>query len=155
MGATSRVTTVARPGYNSAAGFRAGGAARYVRRAVRGGSWNNNQALARCAARNGNNANNRNDNIGFRVCCASHIFPVLFMARRSRVPLRAHRDRKDRGRFRKCSPTTVCGPRLEEERWRGRVPSARIASRGHAVGRISNRGASRAKSPEAPRLLKW
>jgi formylglycine-generating enzyme required for sulfatase activity/uncharacterized protein (DUF433 family) len=123
------------------------------RRAVRGGSWNNSQANARCAARNGNNANNRNDNNGFRVCCSSHIFPVLFMARHFRVPLRAHRDLKDRGRFRKCSPTTVCGPRLEEERWRGRVPSARIASRGHAVGRMANRGASWATSPEAPRLL--
>jgi hypothetical protein len=34
---------------------------------LRGGSWNNNQHNARCAYRNRNNPNNRNDNIGFRV----------------------------------------------------------------------------------------
>jgi formylglycine-generating enzyme required for sulfatase activity len=41
-------------------------------RAVRGGSWNNNQDNARCAIRNRNNPNNSNNNIGFRV--VSHIF---------------------------------------------------------------------------------
>ncbi len=37
-------------------------------RALRGGSWNNNQNNARVASRNdNNNPNNRNNNIGFRV----------------------------------------------------------------------------------------
>jgi hypothetical protein len=46
-------------------------------RVLRGGSWNNNRDNARCANRNRNNPDNRNDNIGFRVCCAPHIDPTL------------------------------------------------------------------------------
>jgi hypothetical protein len=42
-------------------------------RVLRGGSWNNNQDNAYAAYRNRNNPNNRNDNIGFRLCCESHI----------------------------------------------------------------------------------
>jgi hypothetical protein len=34
---------------------------------LRGGSWNNNQKNARVSARNDNNPNNWNDNIGFRL----------------------------------------------------------------------------------------
>lgn len=37
------------------------------RRVLRGGSFNNTQNNARCAARNRNNPHNRNNNIGFRV----------------------------------------------------------------------------------------
>jgi hypothetical protein len=48
-----------------------------VTRALRAGSWNNNQDNARCGNRNRNNPNNRNNNSGFRVICASHIFPHL------------------------------------------------------------------------------
>ncbi|MFQ5627934.1 MAG: SUMF1/EgtB/PvdO family nonheme iron enzyme [bacterium] len=33
---------------------------------LRGGSWNNNPNNMRCANRNRNNPNNRNNNIGFR-----------------------------------------------------------------------------------------
>ncbi len=36
-------------------------------RALRGGSWNNNEDNARVSGRNNNNPNNRNNNIGFRV----------------------------------------------------------------------------------------
>ena len=36
-------------------------------RVLRGGSYNNEGRRARCAVRNNNNPNNRNDNIGFRV----------------------------------------------------------------------------------------
>jgi formylglycine-generating enzyme required for sulfatase activity len=35
--------------------------------ALRGGSWNNNAQNCRSANRNNNNADNRNNNIGFRV----------------------------------------------------------------------------------------
>ena len=42
-------------------------------RVVRGGSWNNNQHNARAAYRNDNDPHNRNDNIGLRVLCVSHI----------------------------------------------------------------------------------
>jgi len=41
---------------------------------LRGGSWNNNQNNARCAYRNRNNPDNRNNNVGFRVA-ASHGIP--------------------------------------------------------------------------------
>ncbi len=42
-------------------------------RVVRGGAWNNNQDNARADYRNDNNPDNRNNNIGFRVVCSSHI----------------------------------------------------------------------------------
>ncbi len=45
---------------------------------VRGGSWINNSDNCRAAYRNRNTPDNRNNNLGFRVCCAPHIdpFPV-------------------------------------------------------------------------------
>jgi len=43
------------------------------RRVLRGGSWNNNQVNARCSYRNNNHPNNRNNNVGFRLSCESHI----------------------------------------------------------------------------------
>ncbi len=46
-----------------------------TRRVVRGGSWNNNQDNARAAYRNHNDPDNRNNNMGFRVVCSSHMFP--------------------------------------------------------------------------------
>ncbi|MEM1126204.1 MAG: SUMF1/EgtB/PvdO family nonheme iron enzyme [Bacteroidota bacterium] len=36
-------------------------------RVLRGGSFNNNDNNVRCAARNHNNPNKRNNNIGFRI----------------------------------------------------------------------------------------
>ncbi|MBS1872359.1 MAG: SUMF1/EgtB/PvdO family nonheme iron enzyme [Acidobacteria bacterium] len=42
-------------------------------RVLRGGSWNNNQDNARADYRNHNHPDNRNNNIGFRVVCSSHI----------------------------------------------------------------------------------
>ena len=50
------------------------------RRVVRGGSWNNTQGHARLGYRNNNDPDNRNNNLGFRVCRASHIFTRLLMA---------------------------------------------------------------------------
>jgi formylglycine-generating enzyme required for sulfatase activity len=40
---------------------------------LRGGSWNNNRDNARCANRNRNNPNKRNNNIGFR-CASTFMF---------------------------------------------------------------------------------
>jgi len=45
-------------------------------RVRRGGAYNNNQRNVRCAYRNRNNPNNRNNNIGFRVVVA-HNFLLL------------------------------------------------------------------------------
>ena len=53
-------------------------------RVVRGGSWNNNPDNARSADRNDNEPDNRNDNIGFRVLCSSHI--VIIPGRRLQAP---------------------------------------------------------------------
>ncbi|MBK8455147.1 MAG: SUMF1/EgtB/PvdO family nonheme iron enzyme [Thiofilum sp.] len=39
---------------------------------LRGGAFNNNQRNVRCAVRNNNRQDNRNNNVGFR-CCAVHI----------------------------------------------------------------------------------
>ena len=39
-------------------------------RVLRGGSWNNNQNNARCAYRNNNHPDNRNNNTGFRLVVA-------------------------------------------------------------------------------------
>ncbi|MEF8711987.1 MAG: SUMF1/EgtB/PvdO family nonheme iron enzyme [Accumulibacter sp.] len=44
-----------------------------TRRVVRGGSWNNNRDNARCAYRNDNDPGNRNNNLGLRLVCVSHI----------------------------------------------------------------------------------
>jgi hypothetical protein len=42
---------------------------------VRGGAFNNNDRNVRCAYRNNNDPNNRNDNNGFRVVgVAAHVF---------------------------------------------------------------------------------
>ena len=59
---------------------------------MRGGSWNNNQDNARCAVRNRNQPDNRNNNNGFRVVllCSAHVPLALLL-----VPPRggmAHRD---------------------------------------------------------------
>lgn len=40
---------------------------------LRGGSWNNHPDNMRAATRNNNHPDNRNNNIGFRVLCSSHI----------------------------------------------------------------------------------
>jgi hypothetical protein len=58
---------------NGCAGYRRWGSLETNRRVVRGGSWNNNQDNARAAYRNNNTPDNRNNNLGFRVVCSSHI----------------------------------------------------------------------------------
>ncbi|GJL71933.1 MAG: hypothetical protein NMNS01_11320 [Nitrosomonas sp.] len=40
---------------------------------LRGGSWNNHPDNMRAATRNNNHPDNRNNNIGFRMVCSSHI----------------------------------------------------------------------------------
>jgi len=47
------------------------GLAGNVARVVRGGAYNNEGSNLRCAYRNRNNPNNRNDNNGFRVVVSS------------------------------------------------------------------------------------
>jgi hypothetical protein len=78
-----------------------------VSRVLRGGAWNNNPRNCRAANRNNNDPDNRNNNIGFRLCCSSHI--VILSARRSSAGLGCRWE---------YWPTTVCQPRPESDRWR-------------------------------------
>jgi hypothetical protein len=79
-------------------------------RALRGGSWNNNQDNARASARNRNDIDNRNNETGFRVLCAVHV-PL-----RPRMPAYP----ADHG-----SPGAAGNP----GGWRGCVPTARHSRR--------------------------
>ena len=120
-------------------------------RVLRGGSWNNNQDNARSANRNRNNPNNRNNNIGFRVVCSS----TSFCSFHGKAPSGAWRA----CRVRDADPVTLPelsadhGLRAEarKERWRGRVPSARL---GRVPGRRAHREQGRRpdSAPPAPRL---
>ena len=73
---------------------------------MRGGSWNNNTDNARAAYRNDNDPDNRNNNIGFRVVCSSHIH----------VPF---------SRCRHIALATAGVTRRKGVGWRGKVQSAR------------------------------
>ncbi|MEF8732314.1 MAG: SUMF1/EgtB/PvdO family nonheme iron enzyme [Candidatus Accumulibacter meliphilus] len=54
--------------------------ARQSGKVVRGGSWNNPRNNARCAYRNRNDPDNRNNNIGFRVVLrSSHVLLTLLL----------------------------------------------------------------------------
>jgi hypothetical protein len=53
-------------------------------RVVRGGAFNNTSRNVRCAYRNRNNPDNRNDNIGFRV-----VLSTLFDCRKCRAGRRS------------------------------------------------------------------
>ena len=58
---------------------------------VRGGSWNNHRDNARCANRNRNHPDNRNDNLGFRVVLrSSHVLPPLLLVPPSGGTARRH-----------------------------------------------------------------
>lgn len=63
-----------------------------VHRVVRGGAFNNNHRNARCAYRNKNNPNNRNNNIGFRVVLRTFFICRKYAAfRKDEIQ---HRDEK-------------------------------------------------------------
>jgi DNA-binding transcriptional ArsR family regulator len=101
----------------------AGGVPRKVcRRVLRGGSWNNNRHNARCSYRNNNHPDNRNNNIGFRVLCSSHITAAL----RSHLAVPS-------GGWRKMPPALSADHGLRAQgwvaRWRGAIPSARSSGR--------------------------
>jgi hypothetical protein len=80
-------------------------------RALRGGSWNNNQDNARAAYRNNNHPNNRNNNNGFRVALVvPHLIPCLtgwHPAPASGIRLR------QKHRFQTCPAVTASGTRRD------------------------------------------
>ena len=84
-------------------------------RAVRGGSWDINRANARCAFRYWNLPDGRTNYVGFRLVCASHIFPHLLWRRWATCPPLNCCERSGRQRpwqrFRQWPTTTVRGPR--------------------------------------------
>ncbi len=132
--------------HNENAGGIVGGVART--RVLRGGSWNNNQDNARSANRNTNNPNNRNNNVGFRVVCASHIF--LALPWRGAIRRRAG----DRDLMRIAAASGIARrPRFAgrgEEGKMARVGPVRTVRPSWTVGRIQNRGVGRIRSPGAP-----
>ena len=60
--------------YNGGCRRNPAGLAGRIARVLRGGAYNNEDRNLRCARRNRNNPNNRNNNVGFRVvvCALSH-----------------------------------------------------------------------------------
>ena len=126
---------------------------------MRGGSWNNHHDNARCAYRNRNNPDNRNNNIGFRVVLrSSHVLPPLLL-----VPPQgetAHRyTRADCVPAMRADPRQwICPPRRRKKNsaryvWSARKPQGK-AIRGVArAGRIVKLGAARRSSPPLPAPL--
>jgi len=109
-----------------------------TRRVLRGGSWNNNRDNARCAYRNHNDPGNRNNNVGLRLVCVSHI-------------VHAFRKPDPRGPGRKCPSPKVGGPRRRCCGWRRLVPSARIAHQGAHRRAYIEEGRRPGASSAAPR----
>ena len=74
-------------------------------RVLRGGAWNNNPDNSSAANRNHNRPDKRNNNIGFWVCCDSHIVNAL---EAGGLP----------PGYRKCRPIKVCRLWPGSDRWR-------------------------------------
>ena len=101
---------------------------------VRGGSWNNNRDNARCAYRNDNHPDNRNNNIGFRVVRGSHIVRFLedqprrgWRARRALPEMLADHGRQAEAkepRMAQASPARTEGRHRRAHRQQGRLPGA-------------------------------
>ena len=70
---------------------------RDVQRVLRGGSWNNNGWNCRSAIRNHNQADNRNNNLGFRLSLAQHRIGITVKDQRL-IPLYSTGVNKKQGR---------------------------------------------------------
>ncbi|MES9902608.1 MAG: SUMF1/EgtB/PvdO family nonheme iron enzyme [Sedimenticola sp.] len=117
------------------------------RRVVRGGSWINNSDNARASIRNNNNEpDNRNNNLGFRLSCLSHIDPVLLWrwVRSTRVVISLEAL---------TTSGTVCRSRFADrgEEWIDGAGWSRPHG-AYAIGHIANRGASWITLPKRPAL---
>jgi hypothetical protein len=99
------------------------------KRVLRGGSFNNNQRNARCAYRNNNDPDNRNDNIGFRVVVSHDFYNTPEM--RIGLPADAPRRRIKAGATLALAALPYFFPRPLGEGLKVR-----------AAGRISNRPAA-------------
>jgi len=73
-------------------------------RTLRGGSWNNNQENARVAARNDNNPDNSNNNIGVRVVGSHGLWGRPEMSRGSRCGTEARADDRSARRAARPAP---------------------------------------------------
>ena len=102
-------------------------------RVLRGGAWNNNSDNARAGYRNNNNPDNRNNHIGFRVVCSSHI-------------------RFRPGRCRRVLLVTADGVRRRAVGWMARDYPGR-ASADWDAGRIHKPGTVWANRPAALSLI--
>jgi hypothetical protein len=107
---------------------------------LRGGSWNNNRDNARCAYRNRNQPDNRNNNIGFRVVLRS---PTFFRPSSGPAfPAGRHAGACRPVTFRKCGPIRASGfARRGEGR---RTAPATSGPRVRPQGQVEMRGVDRA-----------
>jgi hypothetical protein len=114
-----------------------------VWKVVRGGSWNNHRDNARCAYRNRNQPDNRNNNIGFRVVLRrSHVLPALLLVPSpgwngtpGRAPVRVPEMPAD-------PPARIRRPRRRKKNsarrvWSARRPQGKAARGTAGAGHIS------------------
>ena len=120
---------------------------------MRGGAWNNNRDNARCAYRNRNDPDNRNDNLGFRVVLrAAHVLPPFFWPRRT---ARRRTRPLGRGRSGNASRSARAGllaeAKEEEQRQAGlvRAHAERQGDTGASLapGAYTSRGTARQSDP--------
>ncbi|MBA2591665.1 MAG: SUMF1/EgtB/PvdO family nonheme iron enzyme [Gammaproteobacteria bacterium] len=138
---------------------RLGGWQQPVRRSgkvVRGGAWNNNRDNARCAYRNRNHPDNRNNNIGFRVVLRSaHVLPPLLL-----VPPRGGTARRYNRAARvpempgRSAQAGLPAEAKEEEQrqtlWSARTPQGRAKPGASPTpGAYTNRGTARPSARRA------
>jgi hypothetical protein len=129
------------------AGRKPGGALRQQSRVVRGGSWNNDHPNLRAAYRNHNPTDNRNNNLGCRLCVLPHLIVLPIGCGRGLAVQHRAPFRFPRGPWR--SSTKVCDPRqigiqgAEWSRPRRREPTGQRVKNGRFLG----------LGPEAPIYL--
>jgi hypothetical protein len=93
---------------------------------VRGGSWNNTSDNARCAYRNRNQPDNRNNNLGFRVVLRSaHVLPALLLVPLLGETMRRYTRAGGVPAMRTDPLERVCPPRRRKKNSARQVWSAR------------------------------
>lgn len=112
---------------------------------VRGGSWNNNSDNARCAYRNSNQPDNRNNNLGFRVVLRSaHVFLALLLVPASCGTVRLYECASDIPEMPFDSSESLAAEAKEEEQRQACL--VRAQSRRYwgvaSAGRIQKMGAA-------------
>ena len=153
-----RSPVVANPrifGYTAEAGSQT--PARQSGKVVRGGSWNNDRDNARCAIRNRNQPDNRNDNLGFRVVLrGSHVLPsLLLVLPGGGAAQRATQARPRSGNAGRSAHADSSAEAKEEEQRQTRLVRAQAVRQGDtgaspAPGAYRSLGTAWPKGPPCP-----